>query len=228
MAIPRDIRKRSSLSGLFGGRTLAIAIAVALSAGCFTLGYLVGQANTERQAVTEIISVPEQGKVVVEVQPATPIEQATAAEAPATDTLKPTEDTPAAAPVEQTAKKATDKKQADAKPKAADAKTSTAKPAAAKPAEEKIPVSSVKPASTGANYSVQVGALSSLADADAFKRKLEGLGYTEIVIFRDKDMSGKTVFKVKVGSFETRDSADQMLIRLKNRDKINGFITTVK
>lgn len=224
MAIPRDIKKRTSISSLFGGRTIAIAIAVALSAGCFTLGYLVGQATTEKQTVTEIISVPEQGKVVVEVQPATPIDNAAAdvPTAPAPDqaaTLQPTEDAPAQEPK----KKPADAKQAS-KPKQAESK-----PAEAKPSEPKKPATTAsKPAPSGLNYSVQVGAFSSLADADSLKRKLESSGYKDIVIFRDKDMSGKTVFKVKVGSFETRDMADQMLAKLKNRDKIAGFITTTK
>lgn len=227
--MPRDIRKRTSISGLFGGRTIAIAIAVALSAGCFTLGYLVGQATTEKQAVTEIISVPEQGKVVVEVQPAAPIESAAAeamnAPAPelsASSSLHPTEDAAAPEPAEVPKKKPADAKQAS-KPKQA-----VAKPAETKSSEAKPATAAAKPASSGLNYSVQVGAFSSLADADSLKRKIEASGYTSIVIFRDKDVSGKTVFKVKVGSFETREMADQMLAKLKNRDKIAGFITTTK
>lgn len=64
------------------------------------------------------------------------------------------------------------------------------------------------PSADGFEYFVQAGAFSSQADADAQRARLAILGWQARI--SEREQSGKTVFRVRVGPFDKRDQAEQL------------------
>jgi cell division protein FtsN len=95
-------------------------------------------------------------------------------------------------------------------------------PAPAEPApapKEKTFVAS--PATAGARFTVQVGAFTVRAQADALRARLTNGAY---VI--ETDTGGVTHYRVRVGDFATRDAADQAALRLRADRRVATYVTT--
>jgi len=62
------------------------------------------------------------------------------------------------------------------------------------------------------NYLVQAGAYNSMSDAEAQRARLSILGIESKIT--ERDQSGRTVYRVRVGPFDSKDAADQVKERL--------------
>lgn len=100
---------------------------------------------------------------------------------------------------------------------------------AAKPAKPKKPAArvTVKPAAQSSTYSVQVGAFKSLSDAQVHKRRFTQKGY-KASVYPDRGSAGETIYKVRVGTFFDRQSADAMARKLKDAEGASSFVTTIR
>jgi cell division protein FtsN len=127
--------------------------------------------------------------------------------APATTTTTTTT-APAAPPVPEAPKAAA------SKPDGKDA-VKEAKPTSADPLGDLVKAKAA--ATSGADpfdYFVQAGAFRTQADADAQRAKLAMLGWEARV--SEREQSGRTVFRVRVGPFSKRDDAERL------KEKLDG------
>ena len=85
----------------------------------------------------------------------------------------------------------------------------------------------VKPAAEGKTYSVQVGAFKTLGDAQTHKRRFTTKGY-KASVYPDKGKAGQTIYKVRIGTFFDRQSADVMARKLKDEWGASAFVTTIR
>lgn len=96
----------------------------------------------------------------------------------------------------------------------------TTKPAAPKPAVTAKPPA--KPAATQTktynDFWVQTGAFSTVAKAEGVKETLAAKGITSII--ENRDVDGKTLFRVRVGPYTSQSEANYWLSLIKT---INGF-----
>ncbi|GHV51484.1 hypothetical protein AGMMS49579_06890 [Spirochaetia bacterium] len=99
---------------------------------------------------------------------------------------------------------------APVKPAAVAAKPPAAKPAAPKPA--------ASPARTNNDYWVQIGAFSAQVRAEGVKETLAAKGITTII--DDRDVDGKTMYRVRVGPYTSETEASYWLALVKS---IDGF-----
>jgi DedD protein len=88
-----------------------------------------------------------------------------------------------------------------------------AKPAAAKPAPAKP-----APARSNNDYWVQIGAFSAKVRAEGVKETLASRGITTII--DDRDVDGKTLYRVRVGPYTSETEAGYWLALVK---EIDGF-----
>lgn len=126
----------------------------------------------------------------------------------------------------------------------AQAKSTPAKPIAEKPATPKSAAADVKktpppnakkgsdpkkPAevqrSSSGSFTVQVGALKSVNEAETLRKRLADRGYTVTVSVIE--VSGKKLNRVRVGSFKTHEDAERMADRLKGAEKYLKAIDVV-
>ena len=116
-------------------------------------------------------------------------------------------------------------------PNAAPAEKAVSAPAAKKPAEAPKPAVAAAPkSSTPAakaapaqpkvydDYWVQTGAFSTVAKAQGVKETLANKGITSII--ENRDVDGKTLFRVRVGPYTSKNEADYWLSLIKS---IGGF-----
>jgi cell division protein FtsN len=61
-------------------------------------------------------------------------------------------------------------------------------------------------------YFVQVGAFTRTEEAEQLRAKLALLGYTAKIT--ERELSGRTIYRVRLGPYETRDEADGAQVRL--------------
>ncbi|MCL2128443.1 MAG: SPOR domain-containing protein, partial [Treponema sp.] len=105
------------------------------------------------------------------------------------------------------------------------AKPAAAKPAAAKPAPAQ-PAPAAKPAARPAaeppktvnNYWVQTGAFSTKIRAEGAKESLASKGITSII--ENRDIDGRTLYRVRVGPYVSETEANYWLALVKS---IDGF-----
>jgi cell division septation protein DedD len=80
---------------------------------------------------------------------------------------------------------------------------------------------------TATLYTVQVGAFTNVADADALKKKLEKKGYrTSMALSESKKAGG--LYKVWVGKFSTRKNAEALSMKIKKTEGLQAFVTVKK
>ena len=113
------------------------------------------------------------------------------------------------------------------KPAAADSAVTAAsnRPTAAAP---KVPVSKPKPApaSPPGHFAIQVASVQDIRGAEKLVTRLRAKGYPAYQI--RSDVAGKgTWYRIRVGGFEDRPAAANMLTKLKN-DKFGGMVVSTK
>jgi cell division septation protein DedD len=96
----------------------------------------------------------------------------------------------------------------------------TPKPAAAKPAPPAPPPDSPS-SNPGPGYAVQVAALNSRGEAEAMVKRLTSKGYAAFVLAPG---GTPTVFRVRIGPFETRREADAMAARLEKEEQFKPWV----
>jgi cell division protein FtsN len=74
------------------------------------------------------------------------------------------------------------------------------------------------------SFSVQVGAFANLQEAEALREKLGRRGYDSYIVL-DSTGGSKTLYRVRVGSFDDKGAAKRMVLELKRREGISAFIT---
>jgi DedD protein len=166
--------------------------------------FIVGGKSTETS-----ISVPKPSTAAVpDAAPA-----GRAAPAPAQATSKPAASAAPVAAVTAQKPAASAHVQAAPKPAAAASQTQT-KPAPtqtqAKPASIQTKVYN--------DYWVQTGAFSTIDNAEGVKKTLSSKGITSII--ENREVNGKTVFRVRVGPYTSQNEANYWLSLIKS---INGF-----
>lgn len=83
------------------------------------------------------------------------------------------------------------------------------------------------PAKTAASklrYTIQVGSYPEKAIADDEARNMKKKGYAAFVVATDLSDKGKW-FRVRIGSFSNKQSAEKLAKELKAKESIDGFIT---
>lgn len=238
----RRMEKRQALT------VLALVLVVSLAS--FTLGVMVGQRGssspsgvvTEQVAPPPVAATPPQTPAAEPVEPLEPVElvepvmedppiveedmsfykRLPEGEAPLGSGInQPTATEPA--PVQLPAETST--------PVVAETPAKAAPVVATPPPtpEKVAPVAKPKPsvakttAKADGGYAIQVGAFQSKADAESFKKKLNGQGYPAFVVTADLGAKG-TWYRVRVGPFD-KSGADAAVKRLKEAQKISGFVT---
>jgi cell division septation protein DedD len=73
-------------------------------------------------------------------------------------------------------------------------------------------------------YTVQVGAFKNISDADALKENLNKKGYKTFVT-QGETKKHETIFKVKVGEFDTRKEADLLSVKIRKSEGLKTFVT---
>lgn len=75
----------------------------------------------------------------------------------------------------------------------------------------------------GENFSVQVAAAGSVAEAEKMVKKLRGKGYD--AYYYQVELKGRTYFRVRIGRHKTRDQAQASLERLKTKGFKSMFVS---
>ena len=101
------------------------------------------------------------------------------------------------------------------------------KPPAARlqPQAAKQETASAKNAVSKLRYTIQVGSYPEKAMADDEARNMKKKGYAAFVVATDLADKGKW-FRVRIGSFSNKQSAEKLAKELKSKEGIDGFITT--
>ncbi len=81
-----------------------------------------------------------------------------------------------------------------------------------------------KPVMSKLRYTIQVGSYPEKAMADDEARNMKKKGYAAFVVATDLAEKGKW-FRVRIGSFSNKQSAEKLAKELKSKEGIDGFIT---
>jgi len=100
-------------------------------------------------------------------------------------------------------------------------KAPAAKP---QPPAAKKETAPVKPAAPKLRYTIQIGSYPEKAMADEEARNMKKKGYVAFVVATDLADKGKW-FRVRIGSFTNKQSAEKLAKELKSKEGIDGFIT---
>ncbi len=197
-----DYRNRPSLH--IPGKEFLIVIVVVFSSLSFTLGYFVGKSNKE-----------------VSPGPTLPIaETASPQKGLETGNAQPPAEAPDQTDHSVTAKVVGNDKPAAATPdKPASAPGNSEKAAAAKPSSSKGNLQRSR-----ISYTVQIGALSNETDAESFRVKYEKKGYKAYVV-PARNRRGETIYKIRIGEFDSRKNAELLSVRLRKTEGLNTFVT---
>lgn len=133
------------------------------------------------------------------------------AEKPAATPVKPAADRPSTTQAPPQAAKAV-----PAPPLPAPAPAAAA--AASAPAKPAPPVGS----GPGSGYAVQVAAVNDRGEADAIVKRLSGKGYAAYV---ETPKGGTSVYRVRVGTFETRSAAQSVADKLTREERFKPWVT---
>lgn len=101
-------------------------------------------------------------------------------------------------------------------PKTVAAKAETPKPEPAKPAA----AAAASPG--GGPVAVQVGAFGSRGEAEKLAKRLSGKGYAAYIV--SPEAGGPSVFKVRVGNYQSADEADRVKTRLAREEKLKPWV----
>ena len=107
------------------------------------------------------------------------------------------------------------------RPTAPQVKAPAAKPLPPTAKKETAPV---KAAAPKLRYTIQVGSYPEKAMADEEARNMKKKGYVAFVVATDLADKGKW-FRVRIGSFTNKQSAEKLAKELKSKEGIDGFIT---
>lgn len=102
-------------------------------------------------------------------------------------------------------------------------KSEIPKPAPAKPTPSKPSPKPkvVKPKKTAGAFTIQLGAFKERMGADKLDDQLRNSGYDSFVLAMPNN-----VYRVRVGSFKSREAAKQVAARIKKTDQLDSFVTT--
>ena len=111
------------------------------------------------------------------------------------------------------------------KPAVKDATKEATKPPASKPAEKNAAATDAKaPAEPGGSgYAVQIAALNVRSEADAIAKRLTSKGYSAYVL--PPANGSPSVFRVRVGKFQTRREAENVAARLQKEEQFRPWVT---
>lgn len=76
------------------------------------------------------------------------------------------------------------------------------------------------------SYTVQVGSFRNMDEASNLKTKLEKKGYQSYIAAYDTTNSNW--FRVRIGQFKTKSQAESMAKKLKTKENLASFVTTIK
>ncbi len=217
-------------SGLLLGRAFIIVLVIVFSGLSFTLGYFVGKNTVDRQVASplqaaegttqqnlpEPLSAP---RVQKEEIARTGSSQYTVEEISA-ETVEPLDardrqnrNRPAAVSSQQQELVTPSKNEGKVTSRSGSKKTSGASPQEAA-ADEK-----------DRQYTVQIGAFNSAADANQLKVSFEKKGYKPYITSA-KDEKGHNIYKVKTGEFKDKKNADVLALKLKKTEGLHAYVTT--
>ena len=187
--------------------------------------HISGSGGGSGKSAETLISVPKPSTAAVpDAAPAgravsTPVQQ-TASKSTTSAVSKP-----AATAASKPAATATSKTDSTAVPATAQAAPKTAAPATVAAQTQAKPASTqtqAKPPSTQTkvynDYWVQTGAFSTISRAEVVKNALSSKGITSII--ENREVEGRTVFRVRVGPYTSQNEANYWLSLIKS---INGF-----
>jgi len=100
----------------------------------------------------------------------------------------------------------------------------TDKPEAASQADAVAAAAPAKPAAGQTTFTVQVAAYKAREPADALRAKLAAAGYEAFVV--QVDAPGSARYRVRVGAFSTRESAQQVAERIVGERSLPAFVTS--
>lgn len=86
----------------------------------------------------------------------------------------------------------------------------------------KTPTPAAAPSTSGSGIQVQVGSFSERTQADSLASGLRAKGYRPTV--STTSSNGKTVYRVRVGGYATRDAAEQAARRLEREEQLKTWI----
>ena len=90
-------------------------------------------------------------------------------------------------------------------------------------APSRTAVAAAAPMPATAGYTVQVAAVNVKKEAEQIAKRLEGKGYPAFVI--DPARGTPAMFRVRVGSFKTRDEAESMATKLQQQERFQPWVT---
>jgi cell division septation protein DedD len=197
-----DYRNRPSLH--IPGKEFLIVIVVVFSSLSFTLGYFVGKSNKEAGPgptfPTAETASPQKGAETGYAEP--PADAPDQADHSVAAGRAGNEEPPAARPGEPAAVPANSEKAAAAKPLSSQGNLQKSR----------------------ISYTVQIGALSNEKDAEDFRVKYEKKGYKAYVL-PARNKRGETIYKIRIGDFNSRKSAELLSVRLRKTEGLNTFVT---
>jgi cell division septation protein DedD len=197
-----DYRNRPSLH--IPGKEFLIVIVVVFSSLSFTLGYFVGKSNKE---VSSAPTLP-------------PAETASPQKSAETGYTQPLTEAPVQAEHSVTTGSVSNDAPAAALPdKPVSGPDNSEKEAAAKPSSSQGNLQKSR-----ISYTVQRGALSNERDAEDFRVKYEKKGYKAYVV-PARNKRGETIYKIRIGEFNSRKSAELLSVRLRKTEGLNTFVT---
>jgi cell division septation protein DedD len=94
----------------------------------------------------------------------------------------------------------------------------------ATPKADAVPAAPAKPAPGQPTFTVQVAAYKAKDPADALRAKLAAAGYEAYVV--QVDTPGSARYRVRVGSFAARESAQQIADRIVGERSFSAFVTS--
>jgi len=212
-------------------KVFIIPAGVVVIIGVFTLGYYVGTDQARKTApdekpaaLPEVVSqyLPKKEEftfyktladkgdktVSIELKPKQKPEQGTA---PAAD-VRPKQHDPVKAPESRTDKPVI---------KPASHQTEKVPHQTASSPKEPAPV---KQSPSKVRYTIQVGAYPEKAMAEEEARNMKKRGYAAFLVTTDIPEKGKW-YRVRVGSFANKQSAEKLAKELKSKEGVDGFIT---
>lgn len=83
----------------------------------------------------------------------------------------------------------------------------------------------IQPEPAGGAYTVQVAAYRARSPAEEMERKLKGAGF-EAYVVGSSGADGRMTYRVRVGSFATRDQAEQTAERLRSDHGLSPFVAS--
>lgn len=229
--------QRKIYAGL-SARVILIMIIAAVTAGSFTLGYIVGKKTQDESIVTALQQPavdPNLQKNEDTLPESIPTQDQVTPQAAVTQSL--TAQTNGNEPSTATAQPQTKQDPKISSANAITPKASSGPSAAQNSGKEKLPepvtdtrsdlntgTASTAPEITGdIIYFVQAGAFSNRNKADALKRKLDTKGY-KTTIRKETSKKRKILYKVLAGEFKRKDEAEIVALKLKKTEGLKASV----